>query len=59
MTSVFERVEFWSVSSSLVMACQRLFGTSGALFIAIKQFVLHGLPTTKTLTSEAALLLIA
>ena len=36
------------------MANQRSRGTSGALGIAIRQFVLHGLPTTTTRTSFAA-----
>ena len=42
-------------SSSRVMANQRSAGTSGALDRAIRQLVLHGLPTTSTRTSEAAL----
>ena len=41
-------------SSSRVMANQRSRGISLALFIAIRQFVLHGFPTTSTCTSEAA-----
>ena len=41
-------------SSSRVMANQRSAGTSGALDRAIRQLVLHGLPTTRTRTSEAA-----
>ena len=42
-------------SSSMVMANQRSSGMSGALAAAIRQFVLHGLPTTSTRTSVAAL----
>ena len=41
------------------MANQRSFGTFGACDMAIKQFVLHGLPTTTTRTSFAAAALIA
>ncbi len=37
------------------MANQRSLGTSGAFDRAIRQLVLHGLPTTSTRTSEAAL----
>ena len=37
------------------MANQRSAGTSGAFDRAIRQLVLHGLPTTSTRTSEAAL----
>jgi hypothetical protein len=36
------------------MANQRLEGTSFAFFIAIRQLVLQGFPTTTTRTSEAA-----
>ena len=36
------------------MANQRSHGTSFALFIAMRQLVLHGLPTTSTRTSDAA-----
>src|SRR5664280_56339 len=41
-------------SSSRVMANQRSVGTSGAFERAIRQLVLHGLPTTTTRMSEAA-----
>ena len=41
------------------MANQRSAGTSGALLRAMRQFVLHGLPTTRTRTSSAACELIA
>ncbi len=47
---------FWS---RRVIANQRSAGTSGALERAIKQLVLHGLPTTRTRTSLAALAAIA
>src|SRR5688572_11266159 len=42
-------------SSKVVMAKKRSVGMPLALFMAIRAFVLQGLPTTKTLTSEAAL----
>ena len=35
-------------SSSAVMAKKRFFGTPGALFAAMSELVLHGLPTTST-----------
>ena len=38
-------------SSSRVIANQRSAGTSGAFDRAIRQLVLHGLPTTRTRTS--------
>ena len=41
--------------SSRVIAVKRSFGMSGALFIAIRQFVLAGLPTTRIRMSSAAL----
>ena len=41
------------------MANQRSAGTSGAFERAMRQLVLHGLPTTRTRTSEAALLAMA
>ena len=41
-------------SSSRIMANHRSAGTSGAADRAIRQLVLHGLPTTSTRTSEAA-----
>ena len=47
---------FWS---RRVIAEKRSSGTSFAECIAIKQFVLHGLPTTATRTSLAAWSLIA
>jgi hypothetical protein len=37
------------------MANQRSRGIRGALADAIRQFVLHGLPTTRIRTSSAAL----
>ena len=46
-------------SSSRVMANHRSEGTSLALFMAMRQLVLQGFPTTSTRTSEAALLAIA
>ena len=46
-------------SSRRVIANQRSLGIFFALFIAIRQFVLHGLPTTSTRTSAAAFLSIA
>src|SRR4029079_3339398 len=46
-------------SSHRVMAHTRSGGTSGAFERAIRQFVLQGLPTTRTRTSLAALALIA
>ena len=46
-------------SSSRVMANQRSRGMSFALFIAIRQLVLHGFPTTSTRTSAAAFFSIA
>src|SRR6266516_3807911 len=46
-------------SSSRVMANQRSRGISFALFIAIRQFVLHGFPITSTRTSAAAFLSMA
>src|SRR5471032_932572 len=42
-------------SSRRVMANQRSDGISGAFERAIRQLVLHGLPTTRTRTSRAAL----
>ncbi len=45
---------FARFSSRRVMANQRSLGTSFALFIAMRQFVLHGFPTTSTRTSLAA-----
>src|SRR5690606_261219 len=45
--------------SRRVMAVKRSAGTSGALRMAINAFVLAGLPTTNTRTSDAALSLIA
>src|SRR5437879_1198109 len=45
---------FARFSSSRVMACHRSRGTSGALLMAIRQFVLQGLPTTRTRTSGEA-----
>ena len=41
-------------SSRRVMANQRSAGTSGALERAMRQFVLHGFPTTRMRTSVAA-----
>src|SRR5438876_8687005 len=41
-------------SSKRVMAKNRSRGISGALFMAIKQLVLHGLPTTRMRTSASA-----
>ena len=41
-------------SSRRVMANQRSAGTSGALERAMRQFVLHGLPTTRMRTSASA-----
>ena len=46
-------------SSRRVIANQRSAGTSGALERAMRQFVLHGLPTTSTRTSLAAWSLMA
>lgn len=40
--------------SSRVSALNRVRGTPGALFIAMRALVLAGLPTTRTLTSSAA-----
>ncbi len=48
----WERPRF---SSSMVMANHRSGGISGALAAAIRQLVLHGLPTTRMRTSVAAL----
>jgi hypothetical protein len=42
---------FWS---RRVIAVNRSCGTPGALCMAIRQLVLHGLPTTATRTSLAA-----
>ena len=47
---------FWS---SMVIANQRSAGTDGALFMAIRQLVLQGLPTTRTRTPGAACLAMA
>ena len=41
---------FARFSSRRVIANQRSLGMSFALFIAIRQFVLHGFPTTRTRT---------
>ena len=46
---------FARFSSSRVMANQRSAGTSGAFERAIRQLVLHGLPTSRIRTSVAAL----
>ena len=46
--------DFARFSSSRVIANQRSAGTSGALLRAMRQLVLHGLPTTRTRTSAAA-----
>src|SRR5579883_616128 len=51
-----ETARLWS---SRVMACQRSAGTSLPLRYAIRQFVLHGLPTTRIRTSLAAFLAMA
>ena len=40
--------------SRRIIEVKRSRGMSGALFIAIRQFVLAGLPTTSTFTSAAA-----
>ena len=45
------RARLWS---RRIMAVNRSFGTSGALFMAIRQLVLAGLPTTSTRRSSAA-----
>jgi len=45
--------------SRRIIAVKRSAGTSGAWFEAMRAFVLAGLPTTSTLTSPAALSLIA
>ena len=46
-------------SSNRVMANQRSLGISFALFIAIRQLVLQGFPTTRIRTSALAFLSIA
>ena len=59
-TAVVSLPDFWAswatarFWSSIVIANQRSFGTEGALFIAIRQLVLQGLPTTRTRTPGAA-----
>ena len=45
------RARLWS---RRIMAVKRSSGTSGALFMAIRQFVLAGLPITRTRRSSAA-----
>ena len=50
----FASCVFARFSSRRVIANQRSAGTSFALFIAIRQFVLHGFPTTRMRTSFAA-----
>src|ERR1700722_6315235 len=56
LIAIWVTARFWS---SIVIANQRSAGTDGALFIAIRQLVLQGLPTTRTRTSLAAFLAIA
>ena len=51
-----DTARFWS---RRVMAYQRSRGTFGALRMAIRQFVLQGLPTTSTRASFAAAFWIA
>ena len=50
---------FARFSSSIVIAKKRSQGTPSALFMAIRQLVLQGLPTTSTRISAAALAAIA
>ena len=59
LPSLFASCAIARLWSRRVIALKRSRGTSGALDIAIRQLVLAGLPTTRTLTSPAAPALIA
>jgi len=51
LVASWETARLWS---RRIIDVNRSRGMSGALLIAIRQFVLAGLPTTSTLTSAAA-----
>ena len=59
VTGTASLVASWATArlwSRRIIEVKRSRGMSGALFIAIRQFVLAGLPTTSTFTSAAATL---